>query len=56
MADLFKLFLFFVFIFFLVSNSKAVKPEIEEGIAAGNNLSAEPHYSLILPERAGSYY
>lgn len=50
MADLFKFFLAILFIFFLVSNSKAVKPAIEEGVATGTDLSGVPHYTFALTE------
>lgn len=50
MADLFKFFLAILFIFFLVSNSKAVKPAIEEGVATGTDLSGVPHYTFAVTE------
>ena len=55
MADTFKLLMLFFFIFFLVANSKAVKPTIDEGVADSNDFSNGPQYSLVLPGKKSTY-
>jgi hypothetical protein len=49
MGDLFKIFLLLLFVFFLVNNSKASKPGMEEGVFEDNGFSGGSEYSYVLP-------
>ena len=48
MADLFKLFVLFIFIFFLVSNSKANKTTVGEDFLHSNDFIDKSHNSLFV--------
>ena len=50
MANIYKLTLLFLFMFFLLNNAKADKPVNDENIINGYSFPSETEYNLALHE------